>query len=144
MVRSIERCFSCDGELEIRELYCPECDVTIRGRFPAESRGPFGRLTDEQRAFLHLFVTSRGNLSDVERSLGVSYPTVRSKLDELIAAMMDEPPAPPPASEPPAPPSQPTSALNRDEIFARVSRGELTVDEAMSMIESSSTAEQSE
>lgn len=136
MVRAIDRCFSCGGELEIREYYCPECDVTVRGRFPAEGSGPFGRLTDEQRAFLHLFVTSRGNMSDVERSLGVSYPTVRAKLDELIAAMTNEP------NVAPEPSPQPTAVLDRDEVFARVSRGELTVDEAMSLLDSQS--EQSE
>ena len=90
-----------------------------------EGRGPFARLTDDQLAFLHLFVTSRGNMSDVERSLGVSYPTVRSKLDDLIAAL--EPGAG-------APESAPATTLSRDDVMARVSSGELTVDEAMELL----------
>ena len=125
MTVPVEHCISCGGQLEIRELHCSECDITIRGSFPMEGRGPFARLTDDQLAFLHLFVTSRGNMSDVERSLGVSYPTVRSKLDDLIAAL-----------EPGdgIPESTPATTLSRDEVMARVSNGELTVDEAMELL----------
>jgi hypothetical protein len=127
MATAIEHCISCGGRLEIRELYCGECDITIRGRFPLEGRGPFARLSDDQLAFLHLFVTSRGNMSDVERSLGVSYPTVRAKLDDLIAAL---------ESEDETTPAAPVDAISRGEVMARVSRGELSVDEAMSMLAS--------
>lgn len=122
----LERCISCGGPLVIREVECPECEITIRGTFPLEARGPFARLSDDQLAFLHLFVTSRGNMSDVERSLGVSYPTVRAKLDDLIAALTAE------EQEIPAP--QPSRSLSRAEIMERVSRGELTVDEAMEIL----------
>jgi hypothetical protein len=127
MTVPVEQCISCGGQLEIRELHCRECDITIRGRFPMEGRGPFARLTDDQLAFLHLFVTSRGNMSDVERSLGVSYPTVRAKLDDLIAALEPGENAPEPAA--------PTT-LSRDEVMARVSSGELSVDEAMELLSS--------
>ena len=127
MTTPIEQCISCGGRLEIRELYCESCDITIRGRFPLEGRGPFARLSNDQLAFLHLFVTSRGNMSDVERSLGVSYPTVRAKLDDLIAALD-------PAEEAPAQPA--ANGMSRAEVMARVSSGELSVDEAMAMLES--------
>ena len=125
MAARIEQCISCKGPLEIRELYCPDCEITVRGTFPFEARGPFARLNDDQMAFLHLFVTSRGNMSDVERSLGVSYPTVRAKLDDLIVALTD---------------SETASTItdlpaNRDEVFERVSRGELDVDEAMRLLD---------
>ena len=85
MSRSINTCPSCNGELIIRELYCPACDIQIRGSFSAPEVAPSLRLNSEQQAFLRLFVMSRGNLSDVERALGVSYPTVRAKLDDLIS-----------------------------------------------------------
>ena len=83
MARKIlESCPSCGGELEIRELRCSWCETEIRSYFkPCD----FCRLTEEQSTFLRLFVTSRGNLSEVEKRLGVSYPTVRAKLDEVIA-----------------------------------------------------------
>lgn len=126
MSAQLERCISCGGPLIIREVECPDCEITIRGSFPLEARGPFARLNDDQLAFLHLFVTSRGNMSDVERSLGVSYPTVRAKLDDLIAALTAE------ETEAPAP--RPARSLSRSEVMERVSKGELTVDEAMEML----------
>lgn len=77
----IEQCPSCGGPLEIAEVRCTRCETQVRARYrPCD----FCRLTDEQSAFLKLFVTCRGNLSEVEKRLGVSYPTVRGKLDEVI------------------------------------------------------------
>ncbi len=87
MPTRIDHCPSCNGSLEIRELYCPECDIQIRGHFAPAEPSRLAQLTDEQEAFLRLFVLSRGNLSDVERSLGVSYPTVRARLDDTLRAM---------------------------------------------------------
>lgn len=128
MPTRIDSCPSCSGPFEIRELYCPECDIQIRGHFASPEPTSFARLNDEQEAFLRLFVLSRGNLSDVERSLGVSYPTVRAKLDDLIAAFtasQDETAAEP-APEPP---------LTRSEILARVSDGRLTPEQGMAMLQ---------
>jgi hypothetical protein len=80
----LEACPSCGGELEIREVGCVRCATQVRARYrPCD----FCRLSDEQSTFLRLFVTSRGNLSEVEKRLGVSYPTVRAKLDEIIGRM---------------------------------------------------------
>ncbi len=124
MPMQINTCPSCDGELEIRELYCPACDIQIRGRFSTPDPLPSLQLNPEQQAFLRLFVMSRGNLSDVERSLGVSYPTVRAKLDDLIAAF---------AEESAAAPAQPET-LDREEILTRVSDGRLSPDEGMAML----------
>ena len=70
--------------MEVRELWCPECEVSVRGRFP---RCEFCGLPEEQLAFLRLFVSRRGNLREVEREMGVSYPTVRARLDELLRAL---------------------------------------------------------
>lgn len=123
MSMQINSCPSCEGELEIRELYCPTCDIQIRGRFSAPEMAPAVKLNPEQQAFLRLFVMSRGNLSDVERSLGVSYPTVRAKLDDLIAAFTEESAAPVEAE-----------ALDREEILARVSDGRLSPDDGMAML----------
>ena len=82
MIRKIlEGCPSCGGALEIGEVRCTVCETRVRARYrPCD----FCALTEEQSTFLRLFVTSRGNLSEVEKRLGVSYPTVRAKLDEVI------------------------------------------------------------
>jgi len=80
----LESCPSCGGRLEITEVHCLDCDARVQAHFSA---GDFSSLTEEQSTFLRIFVTSRGNLSDVEKRLGVSYPTVRAKLDEIIARL---------------------------------------------------------
>src|ERR687886_882075 len=82
MVRKIlESCPSCGGRIEIGEVHCTRCDTQVRARYrPCD----FCALTEEQSTFLRIFVLSRGNLSEVEKRLGVSYPTVRAKLDEVI------------------------------------------------------------
>ena len=112
-------CPTCGHELEIRELSCPSCQTTIRGRWSA---GPFGRLTDDQQTFLRIFVRSRGNLSEVERSLGVSYPTVRAKLEEIIELMQEEQVVETPRAE------------TRDDILRQIAEGTLSVDEGMARI----------
>ena len=98
MTRKIlESCPSCGGGLDIMEVHCRQCETQVRSRYrPCDFCG----LTEEQSTFLRIFVTSRGNLSEVEKRLGVSYPTVRAKLDEvierLVAAEQAEPIGPPP------------------------------------------------
>jgi hypothetical protein len=79
-----DRCPSCGGQVEVREVGCPDCDVTVRGRF---ARCEFCALPDEQLNFLRLFVARRGNLRELERELGISYPTVRARLDDLLKAL---------------------------------------------------------
>lgn len=84
MQSPVTQCPSCGGALEIRELACPRCDIAVRGQFP---RCEFCELAEEQLNFLRLFISRRGNLREVERELGLSYPTVRSRLDDLLRAL---------------------------------------------------------
>jgi hypothetical protein len=139
---ALRQCPVCDEPMVVRELHCKTCDITIRGEFSPGTAGPFSQLNDEQLAFLHLFVTSRGNMSDVERSLGVSYPTVRAKLDDLIGALTTSSPPEPPAPVAPAPPSPPpvpvpapapqsVPSKSRREILAQISEGSISVEEGM-------------
>jgi len=124
MARKIlESCPSCGGELEIRELRCSWCETEIRSYFkPCD----FCRLSEEQSTFLRLFVTSRGNLSEVEKRLGVSYPTVRAKLDEVIARLAPAEPRPAPPPDGAAPIPRP----DRRAVLEAVARGELSPAEA--------------
>jgi hypothetical protein len=121
------QCPTCAGALETRELACPVCATVVRGRWSAN---PFSHLTADQQTFLTLFVRSRGNLSDVERTLGVSYPTVRAKLDDLIAALGETPPAPRPSSS------------SRAAVLEQVARGEITTDEALVRLKAPRAEEQ--
>jgi len=78
------RCPACEGPLSVKALYCEACGTEVVGRFlPNE----FALLPREHLDFLRLFVKTRGNLKEVERILGVSYPTVRARLDALLKAL---------------------------------------------------------
>ena len=66
--------------------YCPECDVTVEGEFVPEA-DPLQRLSDEQRIFLLTFVSCEGKLNRMEEVYGLSYPTLRNRLMELIETL---------------------------------------------------------
>jgi hypothetical protein len=72
------------GELYISELAGEDSGVSIRGRFEIPR---YARLDGEQTKFLETFLRCRGMLNSVERELGISYPTVRSRLDSLLDAL---------------------------------------------------------
>ena len=80
----ISTCPVCSGELAVTRLHCRSCGTTLEGEF---SVGRFGRLTKEQLTLLESFLRSRGNLRDMERELGISYPTVRSRVEALVRAL---------------------------------------------------------
>lgn len=72
------------GELYVSELTCDESGVTIRGKFEIPR---YARLEPEQAHFLETFLKCRGMLNAVERELGLSYPTVRARLDSVLQAL---------------------------------------------------------
>jgi hypothetical protein len=80
----IATCPVCANELAVTRLHCGSCGTTLEGDF---SVGRFGRLTREQHTLLESFLRSRGNLREIERELGLSYPTVRSRVDALVRAL---------------------------------------------------------
>lgn len=95
-------------------LTCPECSTELAGAF---TQCEFCVLSDEDRDVLRVFLASRGNMKDLERHLGVSYPTARARFDALLGKLGIERPAAP--------------APSRVELMEQVARGEIDVDEAM-------------
>jgi hypothetical protein len=77
-------CPVCNERLTVTRLHCRNCDTTIEGFFDP---GRFGRLTVEQLAFIETFVRCEGKLNRMEREMGLSYPTLRSRLTEVIRQM---------------------------------------------------------
>jgi hypothetical protein len=80
----ILKCPSCEGNLTVTSLGCPECSINIGGEFALPQ---LLKLTRAQIDFVEVFIKNRGIIREVERELGVSYPTVRARLDEVIQAL---------------------------------------------------------
>lgn len=80
----IATCPVCSGELSVTRLRCGDCGTVIEGEFGV---GRFARLSREQTQLLESFLRSRGNLRDMERELGISYPTVRARVEALVRAL---------------------------------------------------------
>lgn len=80
----IGRCPICHDELAVTRLHCDNCGTTLEGTF---SLGPLQRLSSEQVQFVEAFVRNRGSLKDVGSELGMSYPTVNSRLNDILMAM---------------------------------------------------------
>ena len=78
------RCPVCDHEMKISKLTCTYCPTKIEGEF---SSCKFCRLPVEQLIFMEAFIKCRGNIKEVEKELGISYPTVRNRLDSVIEAL---------------------------------------------------------
>ena len=125
----IATCPVCTHELSVTRLRCGDCDTSIEGEF---SVGRFGRLTREQLALLESFLRSRGNLRDMERELGISYPTVRARVEALVRALgfgpRDEAESPAPAADSVAPTDD--VAAGRRDVLERLARRELSAEEA--------------
>jgi hypothetical protein len=126
----IATCPVCSQELAVTRLHCRSCGTTLEGDF---SVGRFGRLNREQLALLESFLRSRGNLRDMERELGISYPTVRSRVEALVRALGFGPRTD--ADEPETTSDTPTDrATARQEILERLARHEISAEDAADAI----------
>ena len=117
MYRAPHRCVVCDSKLTVTQLTCESCGTRIEGRFEG---CPFCSLSPDQTRFLLTFIKNRGSIKDVERDMGVSYPTVRAALDNLIASLGFAP-------------AEPTDATpeSRADVLEALASGKLTSDEAL-------------
>ena len=118
--RQPNACPVCGGEMVIRELECPTCEITVRGRFETCA---FSVLTADQLEMTRIFLRSRGNIKEVERELGISYPTVRARLDDIVRALGFQP-------EPDEVPRE-----LRDELLAKLEAGEINADEFLQKLD---------
>ena len=117
------RCPLCSGELTITRIYCRDCDTAYEGRF---SNGSFGSLTQEQLNFMITFVRCEGKITRMEDEIGLSYPTIRNRLHEVIRALGYEPGA---SDEPPGLTDQ-----ERQRILEDLDAGRIGAAEAMRLL----------
>jgi hypothetical protein len=121
MSSRIANCPTCGRSLQVTELTCSACDLRLQGHF--ERGCKFCSLDDEQRRLLDVFLGCRGVVRDMEKALGLSYPTVRARVDGLLIALGY---APTKAEVE----TREERADRRREVIDRLARGELTPDEA--------------
>ena len=110
------QCPYCHGHIHITDFACDGCGATVHGIFEPCS---FCGLNAEQRRFLVSFIRSRGNIKEIEKDLGISYPTVRARMDDLLLAlgMTDV-----------------KSDTRRADILASLESGEISAEEAAQML----------
>ena len=125
----ISTCPVCSGELAVTRLHCRSCGTTLEGEF---SVGRFGRLTRDQLTLLESFLRSRGNLREMERELGISYPTVRSRVEALVRALGFGPRAD--ADDADEATTEPAAGRTREEILEAVARHEMSAEDAAAAI----------
>lgn len=126
----ISTCPVCSSELSVTRLHCESCGTTLEGEF---SVGRFGRLNREQLTLLESFLRSRGNLRDMERELGISYPTVRGRVEALVRTLGFGARAAAEGDTADVVPEDDRS-LTRHEILERLARHDITADEAAAAI----------
>lgn len=107
------------GELYISELAGEDSGITIRGKFEIPR---YAMLDEEHQKFLETFLRCRGMLNSVERELGISYPTVRARLDGLLEALDLTPTKEETKKD--------KSADKKRKILEQLERGEITAEQA--------------
>ena len=108
----------CGHHLAVTRLGCASCGSELAGVF---STCEFCALNDADNDLLRVFLASRGNLREVERHLGVSYPTARLRFDRCWRSSG-------------WPTSRRTSPLTRDQVLSEVASGALSPDEAARLL----------
>ena len=133
-------CPVCGDELIITRKGCLKCGTELAGEF-ASCR--YCALDDADGDILRVFLTSRGNLREVEKHLGVSYPTARARFDAVIAKLGFQPtadpasdgePEPEAAGEEPGGAKQGEYGTPQEQILARVAAGELSSEVAAQLL----------
>ena len=113
----ISKCPVCSSKLLISKIKCPKCNTVIENDFEMSK---FEYLTDSQLKFIEVFLKNRGNIKDVEKELGISYPTVRAKLDEVINALGYN--------------VSKSNSVDKKKVVDMLDKGEITADQAIKML----------
>lgn len=115
-------CPVCGDKLEVTRLHCRSCDSALEGHFDT---GRLGRLSPEQLTFVETFLRCEGKLNRMERELGLSYPTLRSRLSEVIRQL----------GFPVGAEANGLSAEERQQLLDDLAVGRISTDEAMRLLE---------
>jgi hypothetical protein len=117
-------CPVCGDQLQITRLGCLSCGSELSGRFASCE---YCALGEQDRQILRTFLVSRGNMRELARALGVSYPTARQRFADMLARLGLEEPG---VAE---------STPSRETVLRRLAAGELDLDEATTLLNLAST-----
>lgn len=146
MIQLPEHCPFCRAAITtVKQYTCNSCGTTFDGHFALpEMAHPLARLSWAQLDFVLAFVRCEGKLNRLETELGVSYPTVRNRLNEVITALGDESQAETrSAAQPPPPGPTSTSGVDgepgrlpgtRKQILDDLAAGNISPEEAMKLL----------
>jgi hypothetical protein len=121
----IGTCPVCGDALNVTRLHCRSCDTTLEGQF---ALGAFERLSPEHLAFAEIFIKCEGKLNRMEGEMGLSYPTLRLRLNELRRALGYEV-----GQDEPAPAG--ISDDERRQVLDNLASGKLTSEEAVKLLQ---------
>lgn len=113
----LTNCPVCSQQLKITKLQCQHCQTTIENEFEVSKLAALGK---EQLRFIEVFLKCRGNIKEVEKELGISYPTVRGKLDEIISALGYS--------------TQKKPEIDKKKIVTMLEKGEISAEEAIELL----------
>jgi hypothetical protein len=116
MNRIVGTCPVCGDAMRVVRLHCNSCGTSLEGDFQL---GRFLQLNSEQMHFVDVFLKCRGKIKDVEEELGISYPTVVARLNEVITALGYE-----------ALPAEEEATEARKQILDELSEGRISASEA--------------
>ncbi len=117
----IGKCPVCGDTLSVARLHCRSCDSALEGQF---SLGRFYQLSPTQLAFVETFIRSEGKLTRLQDELGISYPTARARLTEVIQALGYEVRVEP----------EPVSVEERKRILEQLASGQITSEQAVELL----------
>lgn len=124
------QCPVCGEKMHIVRLECSSCHTAVEGEFsvvtdtPISTHHIFPQLTFDQTEFIKVFLKCRGIIKNVEHTLGVSYPTVKARLNDVIKSLGYHQEAK----------EEDIPILTRREILADLADGKLSADEALDML----------
>lgn len=118
----IGQCPICGDKLDVSRLHCRECHTSIEGSFDLCK---FCQLDKEQKEFAEIFIKNRGNIKEIEKELGISYPTVKNRLDSLVSALGYSLGYNNPA---------PITKIDKMEILQKLDNGEISSEEAIRLM----------
>lgn len=110
------KCPICNGEMYIETIKCKECGTAVTNKF---AMSKFDKLTESQVDFVLTFLGVEGNIKDMEKALGISYPTVKSRLSEIQQALNL---------------NEKSKAERQLDILSQIESGSLSVEEAVKML----------